>query len=123
MKRSKSNDWLIDEIPMLEPDAGIGLKSSDIETNGAGMDEGGFTHRLILRSDVKSWDFSYALLTAEEYVYMMNLLRGKASFSFTFKNESGENETVIAYCKQLSAAWWSKRRGLYKNLTFTIIQC
>lgn len=123
MKRKKHSAFEIDGRPMLNPDAGIGLKSADIESAGTGSDEGGFTHRILVRSDVKTWDFSYAVLTAEEYVYMMDLLKGKATFTFTFKNERGYSETVKAYCKQRSAAYWSHRRGLYKNLKFTIYQC
>lgn len=123
MKRQLTNDLRIDDAPMLEPDAGIGLKASDLESGGTGHDERGFMHRILVRSDVKTWDFSYAMLTSEEYVYMTNLLRGKATFSFTFKNENGEKETVKAYCKQRSAAYWSQRRGLYKNLKFSIVQC
>lgn len=123
MKRQLTNDLRIDNVPMLEPDAGIGIKISDIESGSTGRDESGFTHRILIRSDVKTWDFSYAMLTSEEYVYITNLLRGKATFSFTFKKENGEEETVKAYCKQRSTAFWSRRRGLYKNMKFSIIQC
>lgn len=122
MKRQITNDFLIDGEPMLVPDAGIGVKSTDIEAVMA-TDESGVTHRKLRRSDVKTWEFSYAVLTAEEYVYIRGLMKGKATFSFTFTNEEGTTEEVRAYCKETSASYWSNRRGLYKNLQFSIIQC
>lgn len=123
MKRKKTNDFLIDDTPMLTPDAGIDVKSTDMEHGSSGTDESGVMHRILRRSNVKTWAFSYAILTAEEYAYMVGLLRGKAHFRFTFVNDEGEKETVTAYCKETSASYWSRRRGLYKNLQFTVIQC
>ena len=123
MKRKLTTDFLIDGTPMLTPDAGVSLKRKDMDHGSTGTDESGVMHRMLVRSDVKSWDFSYAILTAEEYAYTVGLLRGKATFSFAFKNDEGQPETVTAYCKETSVSYWSNRRGLYKNLQFTIIQC
>lgn len=123
MKRTKTSDFLINDTPMLTPDAGIDLKRTDMEHRSSGTDESGVMHRILCRSDVKTWDFSYAILTAEEYAYMVGLLHGKAIFRFTFVNDEGEKETVNAYCKETSVSYWSRRRGLYKNLQFTVIQC
>lgn len=123
MKREKTNDFLIDDAPMLTPDAGIIVKRADLERGSSVRDESGVMHRSLSRTDVKTWDFSYAILTAEEYAYMVELLRGKAQFRFTFVNDAGEKETVNAYCKETSASYWSRRRGTYKNLQFSVIQC
>jgi len=80
-------------------------------------------HRFITRTNVKTWEFTYALLTAKEYAYVKALLQGKPNFQFTFRNEDGEKETVAAYSKETSVSYWSRRRELYKNLQFAIIQC
>lgn len=123
MKRSFINDILIDGKPMLTPDAGVKMKYTDTESDSTGRDESGVMHRKIIRSDVKTWDFTYSVLFADEYVYLSELLRGKATFRFTFINEKGTEETVDAYCKQRSITYWSKRRGIYKNMQFSIMQC
>ena len=123
MKRNLTNDFLIDGTPMLDPDTGVGLDFSDLLSGSSGVDEGGYTHNIVVRSEVKTWHFSYAWLTAEEYAYVRSLLRGKNSFSFTFKNEDGQTKTVKAYCQKKSVSYWSARRGLYKDLQFDIIEC
>lgn len=122
MKRAFTEEFRIDGKPMLMPDAGLKIGCTDLEGD-SGRDESGFLHRQMIRTDMRTWGFSYALLTAEEYTYVRSLLRGKGSFAFTFRNEDGEEETVTAYCKQTSAAYWSHRRGLYKEMQFEIIEC
>ena len=122
MKRKTTVEFLIDGTPMLMPDAGVRIGYTDLEGE-SGRDESGFLHRHVIRSGMKKWDFSYALLTAEEYAYVRSLLRGKSTFAFTFTNESGEVETITAYCSETSAAYWSHRRGLYKEMQFSIIEC
>lgn len=122
MKRKFTQDFLVDGTPLLMPDADINIICEDLEGE-TGRDESGFTHRSVLRSEVKTWQFVYAILTAEEYAYIKELLRGKSTFAFTFKDEKNQVQTVKAYCKQTSASWWSSRMGLYKNLQFDVIEC
>ena len=122
MKRSLTQDFKIDDTPMLTPDAGVGITCEDLE-EGTERDESGFTHRSVLRCDVKTWQFSYSVLTAEEYAYTKKLLRGKNTFQFSYKDEDGQPQTVTAFCRQTSASWWSIRHGVYKNLQFDIIEC
>lgn len=123
MKRKLTELFLIDGTPMLDPDAGVEFEYNDMLSSDSGTDEGGFTHNIVLRSEVKTWKFVYSWLTAEEHAYIRALLRGKHDFSFTFKDETGQMQTVKAYCSQKRAAYWSARRGIYKDMQFDIIEC
>lgn len=123
MKRKFTNEFLIDGAPMLVPDAGVSLELSDLLSDSSGLDESGYTHNFAIRYEIKTWSFSYAWVTAEEYAYIHSLLRGKSTFSFTYKDEDGSVQTVKAYCQKKSVSYWSARRGLYKDLQFDIIEC
>lgn len=122
MKRKLTQDFKIDETPMLMPDEGIEISCEDLE-DGTIRDESGYIHRCVLRSEVKKWKFSYAVLTAEEYAYVKKLLQGKPTFQFSYKDEDEKMQTVKAYCKQTSASWWNSRRRLFKNLQFEVLEC
>lgn len=123
MKRKLTNEFLIDDAPMLTPDGGVAIDYEDLISADSGRDESGYEHIIVLRSELKTWGFTYAWLTAEEYTYMRSLLRGKSNFLFTFTDENGEKQTVKASCKQKSVAYWSARRGTYKDLQFEIKEC
>ena len=122
MKRKLTEEFLIDGTPMLMPDAGVGIEFNDLLSDASGFDEAGYTHNIVLREDVKTWRFAYSWLTAEEYTFIRSLLRGKHNFPFTFKDETGKSQTVMAYCRQKSVSYWSARRGLYKDLQFEITE-
>lgn len=123
MKRPFCDDFMIDNKPMLAPDNAVGLSCADIDDGSTGMDESGFTHRAVLRHDVKQWDFTYSILTADEYKYLKSLLKGKAVFEFSFLNEDGAVEKTMAYSKSTSVTYFSKRHGLYKNFSFSVFEC
>lgn len=116
--RSFDTKFLVDGQPMLAPDAGVSLNFSDIDAADAGRDEAGFMHRSLVRSKVRTWGFTYSFLTAEEYGYLMGLLAGKETFSFS----DGE-ETVTAYCAKLETNLFSRKHGLYKATQFNVIEC
>lgn len=122
MKRAYVDEFLIDGEPMLSPDAGVHISCTDLEGDTE-RDEGGFLHRQVVRANIRTWKFSYGVLTAEEYAYLRSLLRGKETFLFSFCNEDAEQETVKAYCKETGAAWWSHSRSIYKEMEFSIIEC
>lgn len=113
---------MIDGTPMLMPDAGVAIEFNDLISGDSGRDEAGYTHNIVLREEVKTWRFVYSWLTAEEYTYVRSLLRGKHNFPFTFKDEAGNPQTVMAHCQQKNVSYWSARRGLYKDIQFEIIE-
>lgn len=110
-------------MPMLAPDAGVEISFSDLDSEDSGRDEGGFMHRSVIRERVRTWGFSYAVLTAEEYRYIDALFRGKSTFPFRFRGLDGREETVQAYCSKGSITLYNQRAGVYKNLKFNIIEC
>ncbi len=122
MKRSYDYEHQIDYKPMLNPDEGIAIKYTDIEGE-SGRDESGFMHRIVVRSNVRTWTFSYSVLTEQEYVYLKSLYQGKVTFQFTFAGDEGRTETIQAYCNETSISYQNKRSGLYKNLKLDIIEC
>lgn len=107
---------------MLAPDEGVNFTCSDLVAESA-RDEAGFLHRVILRHDVRSWEFSYAVLTEAEYQYISNLLKGKSDFLFEIIDSDGAAERIKCYCEKKTASFYSKRRGLYKNLKFAVVEC
>lgn len=122
MKRAFINDYLVDGKPLLEPDAGVELSYASLEGD-SGTDESGVTHRIVIRHDVRTWGFSYAVLTAEEFSYLRSLLKGKSTFSFSIIDDLGGIETVTAYSKDISVSYFNKHRGLYKNFKIEIVEC
>lgn len=116
--RSLDPQYCIDGVAMLAPDAEVTLHFSDLDADDAGRDEAGFMHRSLVRSKVRTWGFTYACLTAEEYSYLMGLLEGKATFTFT----DGET-SCTAYCAKTETRLYSRKLGLYKATAFSIIEC
>ena len=123
MKRKTTSKFQINGVPMMTPDVGVEIGVTDLISSDSGRDESGFTHNIVLRSEVHTWTFRYAWLTAEEYAYVRQLLRGNHEFDFTFPNEKGETKTVKAYCIEKRAAYWSSKSALYKDMQFEIVEC
>lgn len=110
--------YTVDGQPMLAPDAGVELTESDLDSQAAGRDAAGYMHRALLRSGVRTWSFTYSLLTGEELSYLRALFAGKATFRFGC--ETGQ---VEAYCAKREVTLYDRSRGLYKGLKFTVIEC
>lgn len=116
-------DYQIDGVPLLIPDADVSVSRSDLESGDSGRDESGVMHRIVMRQRVNTWSFSYAVLTAEEYRYMEALLAGKPEFTFTYPDADGTVKSCQAYCAADSITYHNAKLGLYKNYKFDIIQC
>ena len=123
--RSKVDFYQVDGVSMLVPDGEPGFSFADLDAADSGRDESGVMHRMLVREKEGSWDFTYDYLTDEELTYLRDLFAGKAQFSFTHPvlGSSGETESCTAYMSQCSAVWKNRRTGLWRNFTFTIIQC
>ena len=113
-----TNLFQIDGQPMPIPDEEIRVRYEDIDAAAAGRDESGVMHRMPVRQNVASWDFSYGVLTDEEKLYLDTLFAGKATFTFTC---NGKNYTC--YRSGVTVSWVSARTGLWRGYGFTIIQC
>lgn len=117
--------YQINGKPMLAPDAGVEMSFEDLDSSESGRDESGFMHRIVVRNKVGSWNFSYSHLTEAEYAYMLSILPGSGSFTFTHPapGDSTRTQETAAYLSQYGIVWHNARTGEYRNLKFRIIQC
>ena len=111
-------EFKINGNPIPVPDAEVELSYQDLDAGSAGRDESGVMHRIPVRQNVASWDFSYGVLTDEEKLYLDNLFAGKATFTFTC---NGKNYTC--YRSGVTVSWVSARTGLWRGYGFSIIEC
>ena len=97
MKRKFCYEYSIDGKPLLAPDMNVNITENDLDGGASGRDESGFMHRYIIRSGIKTFEFVYAVLDAEDYMYLRSLFAGKASFVFEYRNPDGSVTTTHAY--------------------------
>lgn len=121
--RAYDYEYQIDDKPMLVPDAGVEIGFTDLDADDTGRDESGFMHREVLRERVRTWSFSYAFLSLEEYRYIMALFAGRPTFVFKHRGLDGLEEEVRAYCAKCSITLYNRCTGQYKNMKFNIIEC
>lgn len=116
--------FTIDGMPILVPDGDLAYYEEDLVSSDSGLDEGGMYHRIVLRSSIRSWDFSYTRLTKEEYAYMEALLAGKESFSFGFESALDDTWQVIpAYRSKHSVLLHCISDGQFRDYRFRITAC
>ena len=123
MKRKFCYEYSIDGKPLLAPDMNVNITENDLDGGASGRDESGFMHRYIIRSGIKTFEFVYAVLDAEDYMYLRSLFAGKASFVFEYRNPDGSVTTTHAYSSKRSITLRDYATGEYKNLKFNIIEC
>lgn len=123
--RNKCWDYVVDGKPLLVPDADIEISQNDLDSDDSGRDESGVMHRHRIREGVKTWGFSYQVLTYGEYCYLESLFRGKQEFEFVFANPDpyGTYKKCRAYRSKSSITLHNSKTGLYKNYKFNIIEC
>lgn len=116
-------DYKIDGLPLLVPDADVSISQNDLDSSDSGRDESGIMHRQVVRHRVKTWGFNYFALTKEEFYYMESLFAGKSDFTFLYRGLDGKLVETRAYCSNNSITYHNAELGLYKNLKFNIIEC
>ena len=114
-------DYQVDGKPVLLPDAAVELVVQDLAAPDAGLDEGGFYHAAALRRNVRQWDFSYKVLTAQEYRYLWELL--DHCFSFSFRGTDGQPEQALCRCDGFRSELYDREKGIYRNLRFSVKEC
>lgn len=115
---TKSQDFYIDDQPMLDCAEDVDWSFSDLDSSDSGRDESGVMHREVVREKVGTWSFQYPILDEEDYAYLLGLLAGKPTF--TFRHPGG---SCTAYCSKYGVVVHNRRLGLYKNMKFNIIEC
>lgn len=117
--------YQINGKPMPVPDEGVEMSFEDLDDAQSGRDESGFMHRILVRSKVGVWNFSYSHLTQQEYAYLLSVLPEEGSFTFT--HPSQQDSTVPrqtqAYLSKYGILWHNARTNTYRNLKFSIIEC
>ena len=123
--RALSTQFFINGQPMLVPDEDVSHSFEDLDDAAAGRDESGYMHRILVRSKVGVWVFSYAFLTDEELRYMEQLFGDGATFLFTHpaRLDSAVSEHTTCYRSKYSLSWKNARTGLWTGYGFHIIQC
>lgn len=117
--------YQINGKPLLAPDAGVEMSFEDLDAAESGRDEAGFMHRMVVRSKVGVWNFSYSHLNEQEYRYLLSILPEGGSFHFTYPipGDSSRLGETKAYLSRYGIVWHNARTKQYRNLKFSIIQC
>lgn len=117
--------YQIDGAPLLAPDAGVEMSFEDLDAAESGRDEAGFMHRIVVRSKVGVWNFTYSHLTEKEYAYLLSVLPTGGSFTFTYPalGNSSKLTHTTAYLSRYGVVWHNARTKDYRNLKFSIIEC
>lgn len=116
------NEYKVDGVPVLAPDADVEITRNDLDSADSGRDESGYMHRIVVRNRVMTWEFSYSSLTEDEYRYMKNLFEGKQTFRFTYLKD-GTATVTDAYCSGDSIVYRNAVTGEYRNYKIKIIEC
>lgn len=120
--RSFYEFFKIDGKPILAPDQDVGISKQDLDAEGSGRDELGYMHRIVARERVAKWQLDYAILTEQEYEYMNKLFEGKSDFEVEIKSALKRSKTR-AYCSGVKASIHNGLRGIYKGVSFSVIEC
>ena len=121
--RAFDYNFLIDNKPVLLPDADVTWEYNDLDSSDTGRDESGVMRRIVIREGVRKCALSYAFLTREEYLYMRNLFAGKPQFEVTYTDHDGRIERFTAYHSNHSIVIHNAKEGYYKNYNPKIIEC
>lgn len=121
--RKTTELFKINGLPMLTPDEEVQVSYEDIDSADAGRDQAGFMHRIPVRIKVANWNFVYDALTEEEKNYMENLFGDLATFTFTHPGRDGAATQTLCYRSKYSLSWKNARLGLWRNYSFTVIEC
>lgn len=116
-------DMLIDGQPVLVPDSDVAVSYEDLDSDESGRDESGYMHRIVLRHNVRKIPVAYAALTADEYLYMETLFKGKSQFLVDLREADGSRASFVAYRSKHGISIHNVRTGEYKNYNFNIIEC
>lgn len=112
----------IDKEPILAPDQDLDFSRQDLDAEGSGRDELGYMHRIVLRERAGTWNLKYSTLSEYEYEYMEGLFDGKSEFDLEIIR-GGKKKKTRGYCSSVKASVRDIVKGIYKNVSFTVIEC
>lgn len=111
----------VENMPILAPDQDMPFSTQDLDAEGSGRDELGYMHRIVLRQRVGKLELKYSTLNKQEFDYMNTLLR-KPEFSLEIR-KSNEIIKTRAYCSGVSAVLRDAVKEIYKDVSFSIVEC
>lgn len=116
--------YQINGKPMPVPDEGVEMSFEDLDSAQSGRDESGFMHRIVVRSKVGVWNFTYSWLDEETYRYLLSILPEEGVFTFTYPDQKQDGAAkTTAYLSRYGISWHNARTNTYRNLKFSIIEC
>lgn len=123
--RQTTDIFTVNGMPILVPDGEVTVSYEDLDSADAGRDEAGFMHRVLVRSKVPSWAFSYGHLTEKEKNYMESLFGDAPTFTFGHPSrlDSAVQEQTVCYRSKYGISWKNARTGLWSGYSFHIIAC
>ena len=121
--RSFDFEYQVEQQPLLLPDAAVVLTRKDLSAGDAGVDEAGFYHGALLRQGVRRWDFSYKVLTGQEYRYLLELFSGRSSFRFRFRAEDHMPSETLCHTDGCKAEFFDRRQDIYRDVSFSVKEC
>lgn len=123
--RPTTDLFTVNGRPMLVPDSQVSVSYEDLDSADAGRDEAGYMHRILVRSKIPSWSFSYSHLTEAEKQYMEGLFGEAATFRFGHPSrlDAAQTEFTQCYRSKYGISWQNARTGLWAGYSFQIIGC
>ena len=124
-RRTKTNLYQVNGVPLLAPDNEVGDSYEDIDAPDTGRDETGRMHRNVVLYKVGKWSFEYGLMTKEDYMYNESVFPEAGTFMFTRPSRTNPDVSVTTECyrSKYSISYFSPRRGRWRNYKFNIIEC
>lgn len=140
MGRPLCEYFKIGDSALPEPDfnGGIAFNFEDIDSSDTGRDASGVMKRNRIREKVAKWNFKYGYLTEEDYKTVMGIvLNCPQQFTFTHPHKTDPYEFVevngktvkvtntqqsTCYLSKVNAGWYSNRLGIYKDVSFNVIE-
>lgn len=125
MARATFDQFLVNGVPFLPPDADIVFSYADLDDEESGRDEYGSMHRIVVLYKVMSGSFVFSHLTEEDYIYMESIFPDEPDFLFTHPSRKDPSKPVVTRCyrSQYGIVWHSAKRKEYRNYKFNIIAC
>ncbi len=116
-------EYQIDGRPIPAPDARARFDRKDLSAPDAGLDEGGFYHGFLLRRGLRTWEFTCKVLSGADHRRLLELLCGKGSFLFRFRDEEGLPAEARCRCGALEARLYDRKQDVYTDVRFRVEEC
>lgn len=114
--------WKVNDTPIYIPDVNVSIQYNHLAGEDSGRDESGYMHITWLRRNLAKVGLKYAMMTGDEYAYMLDLMHGQ-EFEFTYADKNGTH-TIQGYTGDVSGTLYTRFNGIdiYKDVTINVIE-